>query len=59
MNVVVEILMRRDNMSEAEAIERVKEVQEMLWDCDGSYDAAETILAEELGLEPDYIMDLI
>ena len=59
MNRVVEILMRRDNMSKTEAIERVKEVHEMLLDCNGSYEEAETILAEELGLEPDYIMDLI
>lgn len=56
MNRIVRILMERDHMSKAEATDIVNEVVEMvsqdLW-------AAEDILQSELGLEPDYIEDIL
>ena len=61
MNQVVKVLMERDDMTRSEAEERVAEVQELLEDAvnAGSYNQAEDILADELGLEMDYIFDLI
>ena len=56
-NKVVEILMRRDGMTREEAEERVQEVREML--VEASVCEAEDILIDELGLEMDYIFDLI
>lgn len=59
MNAIVEILCRRDGLSVSEAVKRVNEVREMLADNLYDYDSAEAIVAEELGLEMDYIFDLI
>ena len=56
-NRVVEILMRRDGMTREEAEERVQEVREMI--VDASAFEVEDILIDELGLEMDYIFDLI
>lgn len=58
-NKVVQILMKRDGMTEDEAIELLAEVKEMIEDC--LYDPEETslIIAEELNLEPDYIFDIL
>jgi hypothetical protein len=55
-NEVVRILMERDGMTREEAIERIDEVREMIFDDPG---VAEDILADELGLELDYIHDII
>lgn len=56
---IIKILMERDGIGEDEARELVDEVREMMADCD--YDPTECalIVAEELGLELDYIFDLI
>ena len=56
---VVDILCRRDGISFEDAEKRVAEVRELLKEANGSYDAAEEILANELGLEMDYIMDIL
>jgi len=56
-NRVVEILMNRDGMTREEAEERVQEVREMIV-CSSVLEA-EDILIDELGLEMDYIFDLI
>ena len=56
-NRVVEILMNRDGMTREEAEERVQEVREMI--VTASVLEAEDILIDELGLEMDYIFDLI
>lgn len=57
-----DILVRRDNISKEEADMRIKECQRRLnveaIPC-GDYEAAIDIIAEELGLEPDYMMDLM
>lgn len=57
MKKVVEILMERDGMNREEAKDLVKETRDLLLSSD-PWDADE-IMADMLGLEPDYIMDLI
>ena len=59
MNRVIEILCRRDGISVKEAAARVKSVQEQLADVNYDYDEVEDILTNELGLEMDYVMDLL
>ena len=56
-NDVIRILMERDGFARDEAEERLEEVREMLSDADPW--EAEDILADELGLEMDYIFDII
>lgn len=59
---IVEILMRRDEISKEEAIARVKECRRRLQEEaveSGDYELAEEIIAEELGLEPDYMIALL
>lgn len=57
MNPVVKILMERDDMTESEAIALVRETKEDLMNarCNDGAD----IIMEDLGLEPDYIMDIL
>lgn len=57
MKKIVEILMERDGMTYADAEDLVKETRDLLLSSD-PWDADE-IMADMLGLEPDYIMDLI
>ena len=61
MNKVVNILMKRDGYSREEAIEIVNDCREEMNEAiaDGDYDLAEDILACDLGLEPDYIFDIL
>ena len=56
MNRIVKILMERDDMTEAEATELLNEVREMILE---NSDSAEDVVLEELGLEMDYIFDII
>lgn len=56
-NEVVRILMKRDDLTREEAEERVDEVREILSDADPW--EIEDILADELGLEMDYIFDIL
>ena len=53
------ILIRRDWDTRAEAKARIKEVKQLMEEC--NYDPVETenIVAEYLGLELDYIIDLV
>ena len=53
------ILIRRDWDTRAEAKARIKEVKQLMEEC--NYDPVETedIVADYLGLEPDYIIDLV
>lgn len=57
MNNIVRILMKRDGLTREEANERLEEVREMISEADPW--EAENILADELGLEMDYIFDII
>lgn len=61
MNRIIKILMDRDGMTEDEARATVVDVMDMMEDAiaEGDYEEAEDILADELGLEPDYIPDIM
>ena len=59
MNKIVEILMRRDGYSEKEAIDRINEVKSMMEECNYDPEESEEIFMSQLGLEMDYIDDLL
>lgn len=59
MNKVVKILMKRDNLTKQEAEDQVQEVRNMIEDCAFDPEECEQIVMDELGLEPDYIMDIL
>ena len=56
VNRVVEILMERDDMTEDEANDLLDEVRDMILE---NSDSAEDIVLDELGLEMDYIFDIL
>lgn len=58
MNKVVKILMERDGISEEEARALVKETRDELIMLDNPFEA-DDIIADYLGLEPDYIEDIL
>ena len=55
-NEIIEVLMERDGLSRREAEQELRRVQA---EFDPTIDDPEEILAEEFGLEPDYIFDLL
>ena len=57
MNRVVEILMKRDGISREEATRLVDDTREEILESD-PFDA-DDIIACNLGLEPDYIFDIL
>lgn len=61
MNRVVKILIERDGMRRSEAIELVQDVKRRIEEAaaDGDYEEAEMILESELGLELDYMFDIL
>lgn len=59
MNEIVDVLMRRDGMTEEQATNLFNDTQAEILDCGGDYDTAEQIMADNLGLEMDYIIDII
>lgn len=61
MKEIIEILMRRDGISYADAKEAYLECQEAMMDAmeSGDFFEVEEILRCELGLEPDYIFNFI
>ncbi|MBQ8627845.1 MAG: hypothetical protein IJ421_00025 [Prevotella sp.] len=65
---IVEIIMRRDNISRDAAIERIKDAQAQLLEfLDGqqtvdvmdAYEEAADVLRDAIGLDPDYLFDVI
>lgn len=59
---IVKILMERDGITKQEAQDRVNECKQRLEEEaleTGDYEMAIDIIAEELGLEPDYMIDLL
>ena len=56
MNKIIKILMDRDDMSYDEAKSLVEETREEVLESNPF--EAEDIMADYLGLEPDYIIDL-
>lgn len=59
MNRVVEILIRRDDLTKQEAEDRLLEVKQMMEDCNYNPEECVDIMSDELGLEMDYIEDLL
>lgn len=59
MNVIIEILMRRDGDTKEEAIARIEEARERIFECGGSFNDAEDIMQEVLGLEMDFIFGVL
>ena len=55
----VGVLMRRDGNSQEEAETRIKEVRQMFADCDYDPDECEAIMTDYLGLELDYLFDIL
>ena len=58
---VVDVLMERDGLTKQEAKQQIDEVREMMEDaieC-GDYTEVEDIMYSELGLEMDYIDELL
>ena len=56
MHLIVKILMRRDNVDEATAIDTVNTAHARIFE-DG--EQPDMVIHEELGLEPDYFFDLM
>lgn len=57
MEQVIKILMERDGNTREEAESRIQETRELLLSSDPW--ESDQIMANELGLEPDYIFDII
>lgn len=55
METITQILMRRDGMSREDARELIEELRERV----AKGEDPEDLLHDELGLEPDYIWELI
>ena len=59
---IIAILMERDELTKEEAREQVEDAVDAINDImesGGSYEEAEDVLLEDLGLEMDYIFDLL
>lgn len=54
MKKIVDILIERDGYTREEALSLIKEVQDMM-----IAEQDDSILEEELGLEPDYLEELL
>lgn len=59
MNNVVEILMKRDGLSQEEAENRIREVRDIMEGCRFDPEECEEIMMDELGLEMDYVIDIL
>ena len=59
MNRVIEILIQRDGITAAEAQSILDDVRGMFKECDYDPDECENIMHSQLGLEPDYIIDVL
>lgn len=59
MNSVIEVLMRRDELTRTEAKAHLNHVRQMLSECSYDPDESEDIIYSELGLELDYLEDIL
>jgi len=55
METLKEVLMRRDGLTDDEADDVISDARSRVWEGEDP----EAILYDEMGLEPDYIFDLI
>lgn len=58
-NRVVEILMQRDGFKRKEAENKLEECQKLIQDAFKNNRDVEDVIAMELGLESDYIFDIL
>lgn len=58
MERIINILMERDGLSRKEAISLIEQTKDMILETEDIWDA-DAVLMEQLGLEPDYIADLL
>ena len=61
MNAIQDTLIKRDGLTEAEAVDVMNATREEVYNAiyDGDFDLAEDIFTGDLGLEMDYIFDLL
>lgn len=61
MDKIVDILIRRDGITKEEAKNTLEETREMINDAiaSGNFDEVEDIMYSELGLEMDYIDEIL
>lgn len=59
MNKVTKILMERDNLTREEAEELIANVREQMCDCNYDPIECEDIFESELGLELDYLFEIL
>ncbi len=61
MDSITEVLMRRDGLSEEDAKREVEDFREDIEDSimSGNLEYIEDALMNDLGLEPDYLMDIL
>lgn len=59
MNRVVSILMKRDGMTKVEAVNYLNDVRRELESCSYNPEECEDIIYDELGLELDYLDDIL
>lgn len=59
MDRVVNILIRRDGNTKEEALARIDEVRKRIENCNYDPEESEDIVMEELGLEMDYLEDIL
>jgi hypothetical protein len=59
MSEIVDVLVKRDGISKKEAEEQIAEIRERIYS--GEIDAfdIDDVMMDELGLEPDYIEELL
>ena len=58
MKEVIKILMQRDGISEEEARALINETRDEIMMLDNPFEA-DTVLMEYLGLEPDYMFEIL
>ena len=61
MDSITEVLMRRDGLSEEDARREVADFKDNIQESiiNGDLDDIEEALMNDLGLEPDYLMDIL
>jgi len=59
METVLDILMQRDGLSEEEALELIEEVKEACLEAIDQGEDPEEVFIDMLGLEPDYLYDIL
>lgn len=61
MERIIQILIERDGMTREDAKALVRETREMILEAasNGDFMECDQIMADQLGLEPDFIMDIL